>query len=77
MLRLAILLMCTSTYGKPAPLMQSRSDAALELATGADDVRYAKAPLDNNKPPPNELRVMAALVESATKAPYLEAETID
>jgi hypothetical protein len=58
-------------------LIKAVHDAALELATGADGVRYAKAPLDNNKPPPNELLVMAALVESATKAPYLEAETID
>jgi hypothetical protein len=43
-------------------LIKAVHDAALELATGADGVRYAKAPLDNNKPPPNELLVMAALV---------------
>jgi hypothetical protein len=53
-------------------LMKAVRDAAIELATRVDRVRYATAPLDNNKPTPDELLVMAVSIESATKGPYLD-----
>jgi len=51
-------------------LMKAVRDAAIQLATRVDCARYATEPLDNNKPTPDELLVMAAPMESATKGPY-------
>ena len=51
-------------------LLKAVRDAAIQLATRVDCARYATEPLDNNKPTPDELLVMAAPMESATKGPY-------
>jgi hypothetical protein len=48
-------------------LINAVRDAAIELATRA---RYATAPLDNNKPAPDEVCVVVA-IESTARGPYL------
>jgi hypothetical protein len=61
------------TQSRRRILIKAVHDAVLELVTRADGVRYATAPLENNGPTPDELLVMAAPMESATKGPcYLD-----
>jgi hypothetical protein len=62
----------TERQSRQRMLIEAIKNAALELATRADGAQYATTALDNNKLTPDEVFVMVARMESATKGPYLD-----